>query len=317
MRDSHCVRLHWQAIAMAVGAVIAITTVALAQRAETSRTGDDPSQRQPAAVKPLTKEQQDKLLGTRLPGEMGASFGQFSNRFLVMSRINLSYGVGLMTSSDAVAKAELHPVFPKFYRPTLREFLDAIALQTSSEWKYDPTSKYVESEGGKNPVEDLAIFEFTETKREKPFKVTLPKGWKAIDKGNWVMYVPPIFPLAVDIHEVGDYSTDNRSHEKAFFKKVMTEVSLQWASQARDNVEAKELKPAQVGAYDALYFETTMPLRDGSTFRWRQWVFFVENKCYFAVSTIAPEFEDRILPHVQAILKSFEISRPEGKGSSK
>jgi hypothetical protein len=233
-----------------------------------------------------------------------------------MSRINLPCGVGLMTSSKAIAKAELQPVFPKFYRPTLREFLDAIALQTFSQWKYDPTSKYAESEGSKNPVGDLAIFEFAETKREKPFKVALPEGWKAIDKGNWVMYVPPIFPLAVDIHEVGTYSADDRSQEKVFFKKVMTEVSLQWANQAKDNVEAKELKPARVGAYDALYFETVMPLRDGSTFRWRQWVFFVENKCYFVVSTIASQFEDRIFPHVQAILKSFEISRPGKTGRS-
>jgi hypothetical protein len=92
-------------------------------------------------------------------------------------------------------------VFPGFYKPTLQEYLDAIALQTKSRWKYDPTSKYFQSEVETGPVEDVAIFEFTKTDREKPFQVTLPKGWRSIDKGNWTMYVPPIFPLGIDIHE--------------------------------------------------------------------------------------------------------------------
>ncbi len=272
-----------------------------------TKPADEAGKRPSAFLKPLTKEQQDKLLKERLDGGMGGSFSQFSNMFLVMSRIKLPYGVGLMTSSREIAKTELQRVFPEFYKPTLREFLDAIALQTSSEWKYDPTSKYFQSDVESGPVEGLAMFEFTATKREKPFEVALAKGWKSTDKGNWVMYVPPTFPLGMDIHELGSYSSDDKTKEKELLTKVPTEVSLEWAKRAKDKVDPKELKPAKVGPYEALYFETMMPLRDGSTIRWRQWVFMVDNKCYFVISTILPQFEDRIFPDVQAMVASFKI----------
>ena len=146
-----------------------------------------------------------------------------------MSRINLPYGIGLITSSKEISNAELHPVFPESYKPTLREFLDAIALQTSLEWKYDPTSKYFKSEVESGPVEGLAIFEFTKTKREQPFEVALPEGWKAVDKGSWVMYVPPVFPLGMDIHQLGSYSSDDKSKEAELLKNVPHDVMLDWA----------------------------------------------------------------------------------------
>ncbi len=264
-----------------------------------------------AAVKPLTKEQQDKLLAARSHGGMAHAFSRCAKLFLISSRMELPYGVAVMTSSQTIAKAELQPVFPRFYRPTLREYLDAIALQASSEWKYDPTSKFFRSEVDNGPAEDLAIFEFTESKRAKPFQVVLPKGWKAIDKGNGVTYVPPIFPLGIDIHELGSYSSDDGTEGKDLLKKVVAEVSSERAKRVKGDVELADLKPAKVGPYEALYFETTVPLRNGATIRWRQWVFSAGNKCYFAVSTIFPQFEERIFPDVQAILKSFQIGKAE------
>ena len=39
-----------------------------------------------------------------------------------------------------------------------------------------------------------------------------------------------------------------------------------------------------------------------------QWGLVVENKCYFVVSTIFPEFEDKIFPDVEAMLASFRIN---------
>ena len=65
-------------------------------------------------------------------------------------------------SSDEIAESPLQSPFPASYEPTLREFLDTIALQTSSEWKYDPSGKYFKSEvEHEKPVAGLAIFEFT------------------------------------------------------------------------------------------------------------------------------------------------------------
>ncbi len=279
--------------------------------AEKVKPAGEPAGRPPAYLKPLTDEQQNRLLDKRLDGGMGNSFSQFANMFLVMSRIKLACGVGLMTPSREIAKTELQPVFPEFYRPTLREFLDVIALQTSSQWKYDPTSKYFRSDGESGPVEGLAMFEFTKVEREKPFQVTVAKGWKAVDRGNWMMYVPPVCPLGMDIHELGTYSSDDKNKERDLLERVPREVSLEWAKRAKDEVDPKELKPAKVGSYDALFFDTMMPLRDGSTVRWRHWVFMVDNKCYCVISTIFPQYEDRVFPDVQAMLASFTIKQPK------
>lgn len=277
------------------------------QAAEKAKSPAETGRRQPAFIKPLTQEQQEKLLKERLDGGMQDSFRQFANKVLAMSRINLPYRVGLMSPSQEIADTELQPVFPEFYRPTLREFLDVIALQTSSQWKYDPTSKYYRSNVEGGPVEGLAIFEFTKAAREKPFHVTLAKGWKSIDKGHWMMYVPPIYPLGMDIYELGTYSSDDKTKEKDLLKRVPRDVSFEWAKRSRDAVDPKDLKPAKVGPYDALNFETMMPLQDGTTVRWRQWIFMVDNKCYCAVSTIFPQYEDRIFPDVQAMLESLTI----------
>ena len=198
-------------------------------------------------------------------------------------------------------------MFPAFYKPTLRELLDVLALETSSDWKYDPTSKYFRSDAETGPVEGLAVFEFTKTTRKKPFAVALAKGWKATDKGNWLMLVPPMFPLGIDIHELGSYSSDDKAKEKGLLAKVPIEVSLEWARRAQDKVDPNELKPAKVGAYDALYFETMMLMRDGSTIHWRQWVFMAGNRCYFVISTIVPQLDDRIFPDVKAMVASFKI----------
>lgn len=267
-------------------------------------------------VKPLTQEEQDKLLAERLNGGMGYSFRQFANMFLVTSRIKLSYGIGLMTSSRKISEAELQPAFPKFYKPTLREFLDAIALQTSSQWKYDPTNKYVQSDTDRGAIDGLAIFEFTETKREKPYQIDPAKGWKTIDRGNWVMHIPPIFPVGMDIYEFGSYSSEDGTKEEELMKKVVTEVSLEWAKRAKEEVDAKELTAAKVGSYDALYFEAMVPMPGGTQIRWRQWVFAVGNQCYFVVSTILPKNEDQLYPEVQAMLKSFKMKKSEAKPTS-
>jgi hypothetical protein len=266
---------------------------------------------QPVAVKPLAKPEQDKLLAARMHGGIAYSFGRCAKLFLLSTRVELPYGVALMTSSRTVAKTELQPVFPVSYRPTLRECLDAIALQTSSQWKYDPTSKFFESEVENGPAEDLAIFEFTEAKRPKPFRIVLPKGWKAIEKGNTVAYVPPYFPVGMEIYELGSYSSDEAGTEAELLKKVVADVSLEWAGRVRDDVGRQDLKAAKVGAHDAFYFETTATPPNVGSFRWRQWVFSVENKCYLALCRATPQFDERIFRDVQAMLKSFEMCKAE------
>jgi hypothetical protein len=47
----------------------------------------------------------------------------------------------------------------------------------------------------------------------------------------------------------------------------------------------------------------------GQEIRWRQWVFLVENRCYFVVSTILPELDKKIFQDVQQILASFQVDK--------
>ena len=262
----------------------------------------------PAALKPLTEAEQEHLLRARCDGRMAGTFGQVANMFLVFSRIQLGAGVGLMTESREIAEATLQPVFPTSYSPTLREFLDAIALQTSSEWKYDPSSKYFESDVDPGTaVEGLAIFEFTRTKREKPFELTLAEGWKAIDNGHWVMHVPPAFPVGMDIYEMGTYSSDDKLMESEVFDRIRSDVALEWARRVNAAAGEDDLTSARVGEFDALYYESMIPSTLDQEIKWRQWVFMDGHKCYFIVSTILPELEPQIFPDVEKMLASFRI----------
>jgi hypothetical protein len=301
MKFGNCGYVCFGILAVAVFFNACFTPSAQCQETENSKTK--------ASIEPLTKEQQEHLLKQRLNGGMGNTFRQFAHQFLVMSRIDLPYGVGLMASSKGIESKELQPVYPQFYKPTLREFLDVIALQTKSQWNYDPTSKYFHSEVETGPVKDLAIFEFKETEREKPYQVTLPRGWRSVDKGHWTMYVPPVFPIGMDIYELGTYSSDEKD-EADLLKRVPNEVSWEWAKRAKDEIDPKEFTPAKVGPYSGLYFETMMPLRDGRTVRWRQWIFMVGNRCYGVVSTIFPQYEKEIFPDVQSMVASFSIKAP-------
>jgi hypothetical protein len=267
-------------------------------------------QSQPKIV-PLIPEQQADLLAARVDGVLGNEFRQFANMFLVSSRLQLGSGVGLMTSSPEIAAAELQPVFPSSYQPTLRELLDVIALQTRSAWKYDPSGKYFQSDvPGESPVTDLAIFEFTPAKRDKPFEVTLAKDWKAIDKGHWLMLVPPSFPVGMDIYELGSYSTDDKSAPPDWINSIRGDVALEWAQRVTPTATRDDLQSAKVGPYEALYFESLIPSQLDKKLRWRQWVFVESNRCYFIVSTISPELEKDILPDVEQMVASIRVKKP-------
>jgi hypothetical protein len=262
-------------------------------------------------IQPWSPAQQEQLLGRRLEGGMSGSFGQHANMFLVMSRIHLGCGVGLVTPSKEVAEAELQSPFPEAYKPTLREYMDAIALQTFSTWKYDPSSTYFKSDiQGGPPVRDLAIFEFTRTQRAKPYQVTLAEGWKAIDKGSWLMLVPPKFPVGMDVYEMGTYSSDKNIDPRGFSGQIRTAVALEWAHRVREDAREEDLQAAHVGPYDALYFESLIPSQLGKDVRWRQWVFMVDHQCYFIVSTILPELDDEIFPDVKKMVASFRHEQP-------
>lgn len=259
-------------------------------------------------IEVLSEEDLTRLLDARVTNQPSGTFGPFANMFLVSSRIQLGIGTALVTQNRKIAVASLQSPYPETYHPTMRELLDLIALETSSKWKYEPSGKFLNTDKRlSKPVKGLAIFEFAETVREKPYKIDVAKGWTVRDKGNWVMYVPPDFPVGMDIYEAGTYSTDNKREEKEFLEQVRIDVALMWALRANANATLDDLKPAKIGQFDALFYETLLSGKDGRKFRWRHWVFLDGHKCYFVVSTIPPAAENDIYPDVERMLRSFEV----------
>jgi hypothetical protein len=260
-------------------------------------------------VIPLTAERLEKLLNTRLSGGMGNSFGQFANRFVVMSLINMGNMVGLVTGSDEIENTELESPFPQSYQPTMREFLDAISLQTHSKWHYDPTGNFIRSQSkNSKPVKDVAVFEFIKAEVQKPYQVTLANGWQSVDRGNWVMCKPPTAPVGMDIYELGSYSADDGAKTKELLQRIPTEIALEWARRVKPQATSAELKKTKVGEFDAILFEASLKSKAGSEVHWRHWVFMADSHCYLFLSTIFPDKEATLLPDVEAMLKSFRLS---------
>jgi hypothetical protein len=264
----------------------------------------------PSLVKPLTKEQLNKLLHLRIDGKMADSFERLSNMFFVSSRQQTPYSIALVGTSEEIIQSLLLSPFPSSYKPTVREYLDSLAIQTKSEWQYDPTDRNVKGETGEGKqLEQLAVFEFTKKDREKSFEVTLAAGWRVVDHGSWLMLSPPDFPVGLDIHEMGEFSSDDKAVQETLFRQIPIDLAFEWAQRASRNATREDLHPAKVGPFDAVYFEAIVATRDNQAARWRQWTFMVDNKCYFLVSTILLDKEKGILPDVQKMVASFRIRK--------
>lgn len=260
----------------------------------------------PAYIAP-TQEVIDSLLKQRLSGELGHTFGGFANQFVVQSALGLGSSVGLVSTDKSINEKELIPVYPSSYNPTFRELLDVIALQTSSEWAFDPSGKHVEN--STNTTSSIPIFVFSPIERKKGFQVELAKGWTSKDMGPWVMYIPPpdTFPVGMDIYECGNYSF--KEGEPDGMKAIRDAVALQWANRVKEDTQLKEMKSVKVGEYDALHFQATIPNRAGGEIVWRQWIFTANNTCYFIVSTLPENLTDKLLPDVESMLLTFKIPK--------
>jgi|GEM_PF-1111361 len=259
-------------------------------------------------LKLLSPAELEKLLGMRLKGGMEGKMNQFANMFFVESRIELGTCITLSGESKEIGATELQPVFPSSYQPTLREFLDVIALQTSSAWSYrKEKQQYTTTDKAGKMTESVAVISFDPVKRSKPYEVKLAEGWKAEDRGHWMAFIPKEVPFGMDIYELGSYSTEKKDAEAALFTDIRQAQSLEWAQRVKKSVKAEDLKPAKVGDFDALFYEAMIPSQIGTDVHWRQWIFMVGNKCYFIVSTIMSDQEKAIYSGVEEMVKSFKV----------
>lgn len=211
------------------------------------------------------------------------NFGSFGS--LIFGVMNIA----IHTNDSQIGATELHTPFPDFYKPTIRELFDTIALQTGSSWTYDPKTDY---------------WVFAKPAKAKPFSITLVDEWISRDRGMYVSYKPPTYPVGMDIYYYGSYSADKKAEEEALWKQIRNSWAIGFASRAKRDTTIAEMSSVTIDGVEAVYFQSPTP-RPGVV--WRQWAFVKNGQAFVIVSTL-PESDDKLRSAVESMVKSFRVT---------
>ena len=231
----------------------------------------------------LNSKQQEEFLARRLPsGVITGTFSTFG------SLLYAALDIAVHTSDKEIGETELHSPFPDFYKPTVKELLAAIALQTKSSWVYDSQTTY---------------WTFAKPAAPKHFSLKLADEWTSADRGFYVTYRPPSYPVGMDIYYYGSYSSDDPSQQTVIWKRVRDSWATGFASRLKSGVTISEMQPVAVDGVEALYFQAPAP-RPGVM--WRQWVLVKNGHAFVIVSTLANN-DTKLLADVESMVKSFRV----------
>jgi len=308
-------------VALALSMCVSWMAPSLAQTAAddnkdtaTQEQPEKPAKTYAIKVKVMSQPDLNKLLAQRLNGDIGFKFKAFSNEFFVRSKLDVGKSIGLMARTPAIAETDLESAFPSTYKPTLKEILDAIAMQTKTHWVYDPKKQVVMSDKPLDKeLEGIVDFEFTPAVQSLPFEIKPARGWKAEEHTNWIMYIPPIAPMAMDFHVSGKLSAPDKAQEAALFASAPADAALDSLRRAHPNAAKEDLKRAKVGRYDAYFFESPLPPEGEAKVQWRQWYFMVGNQLCFVISTILKPQDAKLYPEVETMLKTFRTKPVHSK----
>ncbi|MGD9682503.1 MAG: hypothetical protein AB7W16_15055 [Candidatus Obscuribacterales bacterium] len=260
-------------------------------------------------IKVLEPSELDKLLKQRINGQLGLNFGSFANMFFIQSKIETDVLFALSCDEPEMSRMPLEPGFPSTYKPTVTEFLDALALETNSRWVYDEKYQYARStepaKPGEKELEGTVDFHFLPAKNKLGFEITPAEGWKALRRSNWIMYIPPTAKLAMDLHVLGSLSCDDESKMTALLESAPVDHALDSLKRANPDATAKDLQKKKVGEYDAYFFETKVPTNGEAKYRWRQWHFMVGNRLCYVISTVPLDLDSQLYPDIEKMLKTF------------
>lgn len=231
----------------------------------------------------LSAEEQSRLLSQRLPG--GAVTGTFGSYGSLLYAVS---DVAVHTEDREIGETELHSPFPDFYKPTLRELFDTIAVQTGSSWKYDPGRDF---------------WVFAKPAAPKPFAVTPAPKWVSEERGVQTNYRPPTYPVGMDVYYYGVYSSDDSKQSAALWEKIRDLWATSFASKLKRDVSVAEMRKVSVDGAEALYFETPTP-RPGVI--WRQWAFVKDGRAFVIVSAL-PAQDKALVANVESMVKSFHV----------
>lgn len=237
------------------------------------------SQARPA----LNAEEQKKFISRRLrSGVITGTFAAYG------SFLYATLDIAIHTDDKEIGDSELHSPFPDFYKPTIKELLDTIALQTKSSWSYNPKTGY---------------WTFAKPAPAKPFSITLADKWTGEDRGVYVSYKPSTYPVGMDIYYYGRYSSDDSS-QQVIWERVRNSWAIGFASRFKRAVTISEMQPVSIDGVDSLYFQTLTP-RPGVM--WRQWALVKNGHAFVIVSTLPADNKD-LLSDVESMVKSFHVS---------
>lgn len=233
---------------------------------------------------PLSSAQQIEVLSRRLKsGVISGTFGSYGS--MLYGILNIA----IHTDDKHIGDTTLHSPFPDFYKPTTRELFDAIALQTQSSWSYDSQTDY---------------WVFAKPAKPKPFSITLTEKWIGDDRGVYISYKPPTYPVGMDIYYYGSYSADKREQELDLWKKIRNSWAIGFASRFKRDVTIDEMRNVTVDGVEALYFESPTP-RPGVV--WRQWALVKNGQAFVIVSSL-PSNDEQLRSAVESMVKSFRVT---------
>jgi hypothetical protein len=234
-------------------------------------------------VTPLTEKQQKELLSGRLrSGDVIGTFNSFTSLLFALNQ------VALHTEDTEINNTKLHSPFPDFYKPTVSELFDTIALQTHSSWRYDPKTNY---------------WVFAKPAIQKPYSLTLADKWTSRDMGIYAGYKPATFPVGMDVYYYGIYSADDSKQAAPLWEKIRNSWAMSFASNFKRGITIDDLKKVTVDGVEALYFEGPAP-RPGITFR--EWALIKNGKMFVIISTLPTE-DKQSVADVEAMVKSFRV----------
>jgi hypothetical protein len=232
--------------------------------------------------KQLSSEQQVQFLHAKAPTIHGETFADFAD---ALTESGLA---PVFTSSAKVKKIRLHPIWPESYRPTFAELFEAIARQTGTTMKYDNASNRWAFDPPAMPL---------------PYSLTLAKGWRTEDRGDYTAYIPSVAPVGMDIYMIGRY----QNLSDAQVKQLNAEHALKFADMIRSGATTDDMKSATVDGCEALTFVSKAPMAGR---QWRQWAFFKSGEAFVIVSTYDDANTSKIVADVDSMVASFHVLEP-------
>jgi hypothetical protein len=232
----------------------------------------------------ISENEQKALLSERLEkSPIQGTFSSFGNLLFALNDL------AIHTDFKEIGGVKLGSPFPDDYKPTWKEVFDTVAIQTQTTWNYDAKRNY---------------WVFTPAQNSSIYSINLANGWTAHNEGIYVGYVPPTFPVGMDIYQLGSYSAEKPKEEAKLLEKVREDLALRFAKGFDPNIKAKDMQTVKVNDTDALYFESAVPKREEII--WRQWVFIKNGKAFAIVSSLMKK-DTKLFEDVQTMIKSFQV----------